>query len=148
MCLVAVVSGNRTACKNLWTNPWSYWLSGQPCSGRSPGRIQTSRPLSAPEGSRGRHFWFLVQDMRMVHLVQARGGGGATFLLDMFMIKTRHCLWISRPGLWRVFKKSRKSLDTWSASKLEWRLMDGLMVLPSWVSGTEEAQTFHECQTF
>lgn len=72
-----------------------------------------------------------------------RWGGKATFLLDMFMMKTRHCLWISRPGLLRVFKKSIKSLDTWSASKLEWRLMEGLMVLPSWLSATEEAQTFH-----
>lgn len=61
-----------------------------------------------------------------------------TFLLDILTMKARHCLWISRPGFWRFFKKSTKSLVTWSVSKLAWRLMDGLGVLPSWVSDEEE----------
>lgn len=63
-----------------------------------------------------------------------------TFLLDMFIMKARHCLWISRPGFWRFFRNSTKSLDTWSVSKLAWRLMDGLGDLPSWDSVTEEPQ--------
>lgn len=65
--------------------------------------------------------------------------GQQTFLLDMFTRKARHCLWISRPGFCRFFKNSTKSLDTWSVSKLAWRLMDGLGVLPSGVSDQEEA---------
>lgn len=54
------------------------------------------------------------------------------------MMNARHCLWISRPGFWRFFKNSTKSLDTWSVSKLAWRLTDGLVVLPSWVSDEQE----------
>lgn len=65
-----------------------------------------------------------------------------TFLLDMLTIKALHCLWISRPGFWRFFKKSIKSLDTWSVSKLAWRLMDGLVVFPSWVSDVERKGHF------
>lgn len=55
----------------------------------------------------------------------------------MFIMKARHCLWISRPGFWRFFRNSTKSLDTWSVSKLAWRLMDGLGDLPSWDSVAE-----------
>lgn len=57
-----------------------------------------------------------------------------TFLLDMLTKNARHCLCISLPGFCRFFKNSTKSLDTWSVSKLAWRLIDGLGVLLSWVS--------------
>lgn len=40
---------NAPGRRGLWTNPWSDWLSGRPCSGRSPGRIQTAHPPSAPD---------------------------------------------------------------------------------------------------
>lgn len=54
-----------------------------------------------------------------------------TFLLDMLSRKLRHCLWISRPGRCMLFRKSTKSFDTWSESKLAWRLVDGLLVFTS-----------------
>lgn len=60
--------------------------------------------------------------------------GQHTFLLDMFIRKILHCLWISLPGLCRFFKNSTKSLVTWSASMLAWRLVDGLVDLASGTS--------------
>ena len=57
-----------------------------------------------------------------------------TFLLAMMSMKARLCLWTSRPGFGRDFRKSTKSRVARSVSMLDWRLMDGLGVLPSWFS--------------
>lgn len=75
--------------------------------------------------------WLGYEKLRTTH----------TFLLDMVTMNDRHCLCISRPGFWRFFRKSTKSLDTCSVSKLAWRLTEGLGVLASCVSGETVRET-------
>lgn len=57
-----------------------------------------------------------------------------TFLFPMLSMKPRLCLWISLPGFCKVLRNSTKSCDTRSVSMLDWRVMEGLGVFPSWLS--------------